>query len=601
MRRAANGPTARRAGGLRFLLALWAIVAWLMLALTARVERPAWSQGTAAPGERAAAVQAQGDAAPEVGGERAQGPGGDDARAAVDGPTAQTAVALDAAGQGPALRWIAAGGGADPASTQLSLQLDLEAVGATFEGPGSTLFAAGRGAQVVAVQELEAFGAGSDMGDALDLRSELAALLAWNHTRGLRFAEVTLDAAPATAAGLTALLQRALPPRDAASAADPLLLLFAGHGAPHDRRDGVALSGWDGDLATPAGLAAVLDELPQRRPLISVVAACHGGAFAETAFIGAAPERGLALPPRCGLFAAPWDLPSSGCDPHPDRRQHDGYLRIFLAALRRLTPAGAPIPKAAIDFDGDGQISLLEAHSRVAIASAAIDVPTTTAQRWLRARSTEVTAVAAEEGLEPLLDLPVALSPSDAELAAFGGDGRGVPAWPPAVAFVAEELAIVRALAAELRLTQPMHQAGDAYAERDGLVQAARDAVDDAIAATEAARRAAAAALLARWPALCDPWREAIAAFLAGDPRVAAFHAALHARSAAERLESRALLARALAERLQRAVLTVRLAVRAAAEDGETWRGFVALRLCERAVPALRPGGGASTSPSPSP
>ena len=48
-------------------------------------------------------------------------------------------------------------------------------------------------------------------------------------------------------------------------------------------------------------------------------------------------------------------------------------------------------------------------------------------------------------------------------------------------------------------------------------------------------------------------------------------------------------------------VLTVRLAVRAAAEDGETWRGFVALRLCERAVPALRPGGGASTSPSPSP
>lgn len=597
------------------MAALLALVGGALLALAARSERPAWPTTTvaaeptpplrpapAAAFDRGATEAAIGDGAPL--------PPGEVKTSGVDGPGAGTEVANPTAAPGTALRWIAAGGGGDPASTQLSLQLDLEAVAATLDGPGATLFAAGRGAKVVAVQELSALAPDAGVDAGIDLRGELAALLAWSHTRGLRFAEVTLDAAPATAAELTRLLQRALPPQDATA---PLLFVFAGHGAPHDRRDAVALSGWDGDLATPAGLAAVLDELPWRRPLISVVAACHGGAFAETAFIGAAPERGLALPPRCGLFAAPWDLPSSGCDPHPDRRQHDGYLRIFLAALRRLTPAGAPIPTAAIDFDGDGQVSLLEAHSRVAIASAAIDVPTTTSQRWLRARSVEATKGAAEAGSEPLLDLPTTVSPTDAELAAFAAGPSGAPAWPPAAAWVAEELAIVRALSAELRLTQPLQQAAGAYADRDALVQEARDAVDDAIAGCEAARRAAAAALLARWPALCDPWRddfaptleserEAIAGFLGRDPRVAAFRASLHARSAAERLESRALLARALAERLQRAVVAVRLAVRAAASaDDETWRGFVALRACERTAPVLRPFGGPAAAAPPPP
>src|SRR5690606_5691260 len=96
------------------------------------------------------------------------------------------------------------------------------------------------------------------------------------------------------------------------------------------------------------------------------------------------------------------DLPASGCDPNPDRAAQEGYGLHFLHALRGEDRYGRPLGAEHIDFDGDGRISLLEAHTRVRIASAGGEVPVTTSERWLR----EVTADLDPDGPRAAFDLP---------------------------------------------------------------------------------------------------------------------------------------------------------------------------------------------------
>jgi hypothetical protein len=131
------------------------------------------------------------------------------------------------------------------------------------------------------------------------------------------------------------------------------------------------------------------------RPVRVVLTSCFSGGFAELAFAGAdAGKRELAAG-RCGLFAATAEREASGCDPNPDRAAQEGYGLHFLQALQGRDRAGAV---AAIDLDGDGKVSLLEAHARARIASAGIDVPTSTSERWLRATPGAAGASGRERG-----------------------------------------------------------------------------------------------------------------------------------------------------------------------------------------------------------
>jgi hypothetical protein len=57
--------------------------------------------------------------------------------------------------------------------------------------------------------------------------------------------------------------------------------------------------------------------------------------------------------------------------------------------------------RTRVDLDGDGRVSLLEAHARVRIASHSISVPTTTSERWLRHAASRIE----KEGGEPPEDL----------------------------------------------------------------------------------------------------------------------------------------------------------------------------------------------------
>jgi hypothetical protein len=286
------------------------------------------------------------------------------------------------------------------------------------------------------------------------------------------------------------------------------------------------------------------------------MSACFSGGFAEMAFAGGRADKGPAPQDRCGLFATTWDLEATGCDPDPDRRNHEGYAVHFLQALRGRDGAGKPI---AVDLDRDDRVSLLEAHTHARVSSRGLDVPTTTAERWLR---------------------------HTAPAAGAGEDARLV-----------EEDAVISRLTAELKLEGDAAAVEAAAKKRFDELDGAREALasDEMKANTEVERlrRALKAQLLARWPAIDDPWhpafpktlegeRDAIDRFLDASDAYAQY---LRAREKAAAVEDDALdiaLERAPLERLLRAFETRRLAGRLKKRGGRDWQTYQRLLTCER-------------------
>lgn len=433
------------------------------------------------------------------------------------------------------LRWIAAGGGGSPEFNQVSIEQDLALARERFGAGGLLLFAGGRGSHGVQVQAE----------GVRDLRMRaLADLFAPRGGRDASYRPTTLPVdAAATAENLRAAIARAT-----ATEGPPLLVYLAGHGQPGEQLADASIELWGQVPLRARELAGLLGP----RPLRIVITSCFSGGFAELAFVEADAARGAAAG-RCGLFATTAIREASGCDPNPDRAAQEGYGLHFLNALGGSDRAGQP---AAIDLDGDGLVSLAEAHARARIASAGIDVPTTTSERWLRS------------------------------LKGMRGVGKAV-ALP-------EDDAVIEALTRELGLTE-------AAAEGQLVeVEAATAVVLDRLAQQgeleDAAYRRTAAELLARWPVLDDPWHPEFAAMLASEgPAISAALAssgpygeflAAGDELAKIRDEQAELMARsAKLERLVRALETRRLAGALAGRGGADWRSYEALLACERWVP----------------
>jgi hypothetical protein len=439
------------------------------------------------------------------------------------------------------LRWLAAAGGSIPEQNQISIAQDLELARQVLGPGGRVLFGAGAGSPSVQVL------ADAPPADALVL--VLADLFAPRGGRDATYREPELlidDAA--TRATVIAALHTAV-----SEGSDPLVVLLGGHGlAGEAPRDNV-ISLWGGADLGVVDLADALERA--ERPVLVVATTCFSGGFAEIAFAGADSARGAAATPRCGLFAAPWDLEASGCDPDPDRSVHEGYGVHWLHALRGQDRTGAALPKGAIDLDGDGTITALEAHTRVRMAADTADVPTTTAERWLR-------HAAPTAGASIAVALP-------------------------------EEHAVVRQLAARLGLEGREHEAA---AELERL-QAAIDALDGRLQTAgedeDEAYRAAAADVLARWPVLDDPWHPEFSATLERARPAIEIHletsetyaAYLAARTRVDSLGAKVWDLRRRAapyERLARAHETIELAGRLRAAGGPAFTTYEQILACER-------------------
>lgn len=439
------------------------------------------------------------------------------------------------------LRYLAVGGGATPEYTEVSLEQDIELASRSLRGPGLLLFAGGSESTSVRLQATPARDSVlRRLGELFDPRS----------ARDSRYRRTQLNAQPASLDNFETSFSLA-----ASSGSEPLLIYVASHGLQGDRARDNHIELWGGE---PMSVAR-LDELTSNatRPLRFVIASCYSGGFAELAFARADAAAGPARSPRCGLFAGTWDRQTSGCDPNPDRRAQEGYSLHVLHALRGEDREGKPLPLRELDLDGDGKVSLLEAHTRARIVSHSIDVPTTTSERYLREVQQQEAA--------------------------------------PNPKLLPEEQAVIKRLGGRLGLSSKalVEKRFEDVAARLDALSGELDAAD---AELESAQHLLSAQLLARWPVLGDPYHEEFAATLQqhGDEiakllrESRAAHNHREARQVVDELSERSsALEPDEAEllRLLRAYETLGLASALAARPGPEWAHYQALLACERSSP----------------
>lgn len=447
-------------------------------------------------------------------------------------------------------RAILAGGGSLPSLNQVSLAQDVALARRAFAQPSLVLYGSGAGS--LAQVETEA--------PARDPFAErIAALLDERSGRSSRHVAAPVRAhRAATASNVLEALEAAVQSSD-----QPLSLYIAAHGTGGENPVDSVIALWeDSELSVPA-LARVLDADPHpERPVRVVITSCFGGGFGELAFDRAELERGPARTLRCGLFAAPWDRESAGCDPNPDRRAQSGFGLHFLHALRGENREGQRVDPRELDYDHDARISLLDAHTRARIEGRSIDVPTTTSERWLRAIDpAPVTRDAARTD-------PLAL----------------------------EEDAVIAALSRSLDAPPTLAGARSAMNAIDARRRPLLDQLDQLDAREQTLRRMLVAAVLARFPVLDDPWHRDFAAQLSAArsvlPSILDAHpATLELANLARQRDALSAIAEpldvdaALALRLLRAHETRALAARVRQRGGRSFVMFERLRACERGAP----------------
>ena len=439
------------------------------------------------------------------------------------------------------LRYLLVGGGATPEFTEISLEQDLELASKVLHGPGLVLFAGGEGSESVRVQ--------APKPPQPSLLARLGELFDPRGGRASRYQRTRLSAQTASASNFETSFSLA-----ASAGKVPLVVYIAAHGLQGTEARDNYVELWGGEPISVVQLAEMSAAAP--RPVRFVIASCYSGGFAELAFEKADAQQGPTKTARCGLFAGTWDRQTSGCDPNPDRRAQEGYSLHLLHALRGEDRDGKPLPLRTLDLDGDGKISLLEAHTRARIASHSIDVPTTTSERYLR----EVVRTPAA--------LNHKLSPEDA--------------------------AVIKQLGARLGLTteSAVNKRYKELSDRLDALQEELDAADDEL---EQTRGSLGAQLLARWPVLSDAYHAEFAASLARDAQAIEqvlehSHPAQRYREARAHSEALGVRASELdpqeAEvlRLVRAYETLGLASALAARGGEDYVHYRSLLACERSV-----------------
>ena len=100
---------------------------------------------------------------------------------------------------------------------------------------------------------------------------------------------------------------------------------------------------------------------------------CYSGAFSRLARAGAN---------RCGFLAEAEDRPAEGCSASVDLGDYQDYSTFFLAALAGTDRQGNPLG-ADPDRDGDGEVTLREAHLYTLLASGSSDLPRSTSEAYL--------------------------------------------------------------------------------------------------------------------------------------------------------------------------------------------------------------------------
>ncbi|MBV9850889.1 MAG: hypothetical protein JO250_14550, partial [Armatimonadetes bacterium] len=169
-----------------------------------------------------------------------------------------------------------------------------------------------------------------------------------------------------------------------AHSSGPLLLYFTGHGGPaaDGGYDNNEYDMWGGDALTVKRLAAHIDTLPPRTPVIVVMVECFSGGFGNLLFAGGDPDGPVTDKDLCGFFAAIPTREAAGCTAEVNEANYRDFTSYFFAALSGRDRLGRPVTGA--DYDGDGKVGMNEAFAYALIHDVSIDTPVCTSDVFLR-------------------------------------------------------------------------------------------------------------------------------------------------------------------------------------------------------------------------
>ncbi len=270
---------------------------------------------------------------------------------------------------------------------------------------------------------------------------------------------------------------------------DRLFIYFSGHGGAGKPARNTTLALWGEGGMTVKEFVALLDKLDPKVQVVLIMVQCHAGGFADVIFKDAQAGTQMSGANRCGFFATSAERMAAGCTSDIDEDNYREYSTYFWAALYGRTRTGQSVTRP--DYDGDGHVSLAEAHAYVQISSDTIDIPLATSDIFLRscskAEKGKAEMVNGEDDVESLLGL----------------------ARP-------EQRAVIEELSKQLTLKQAGRMAetralADKYdKERKGLDQQKRRAQRD----LGGLRGALQSAVKQRWPELTNPWNAKVAEIL---------------------------------------------------------------------------------------
>jgi hypothetical protein len=156
---------------------------------------------------------------------------------------------------------------------------------------------------------------------------------------------------------------------------------FTGHGLPQ------TFLLWGQDELSVGQFVDFLDRLPQETTIVTMMAQCYSGSFADAIYEGGDRARPVALQTRCGFFATVGTRPSVGCTPEVNEADYQDYSSSFFAGLSGIDRTGNPV--ASADYNGDGRVSYAEAHAFAKVDEETMDWPVSTSEVWLQERASQ--------------------------------------------------------------------------------------------------------------------------------------------------------------------------------------------------------------------
>ncbi len=165
--------------------------------------------------------------------------------------------------------------------------------------------------------------------------------------------------------------------------ADRALFIFNGHGG-HDRKNTArnTIQLWNSTSLNARDMETLFSRIDPAVPARFVFTQCYAGGFARLVRSGAGRASALSPANRCGFMAEAEDRPAEGCSAGVNANDYRDYTTYFFAALSGRTRQGRTLPVNP-DRDGDGTVSLYEAHLYALRVAESADLPRSTSEDFL--------------------------------------------------------------------------------------------------------------------------------------------------------------------------------------------------------------------------